>query len=114
MRHDSEPGIRHTVLLLRRGFPERPDAVALADEDGELIAVNDTFLAITGCQTKDLVGRSVFDLDLRVDVEDGPDGDDPGTLRWSSDDRSLEERFRRGRIGFGGAWLNLLDGGIVP
>ncbi len=112
MRHHSEPGPHHNVLLLRRGFPERPDAVAIADEDGELLAVNDTFLTITGCDSKDLVGRSVFDLDLRVELEDGADRN-AETLRWSADEPSLEGRLRNGRIGFGGAWLNLLDGGMA-
>ena len=108
---EPEQAILHgaAVLALNEVFRASPDAMVLAGEDGQLLAVNEEFVRLTGYERGEIVGRNVFDLDLWVDAQAGPE------LTQALQDHhalgGLETRFRTrsGEVRVGQFSLQLID-----
>ncbi len=92
-RNRSEEALRESEERFRVAFKTSPDAMAISRiEDGLFLDVNDGFLQITGYSRDELVGKTVFDLDIWVDHRDREKM--TNALREHGFITNLEARFR--------------------
>jgi len=92
-RNLAEEALRESEERFRVAFKTSPDAMAISRiEDGLFLDVNDGFLQITGYTREELVGKTVFDLDIWVDRRDREKM--TSTLQQHGYVTNLEARFR--------------------
>ncbi|MEE8320044.1 MAG: PAS domain S-box protein, partial [bacterium] len=100
-RMRSEKALRESEERFRTAFRTSPDAMCINTfENGEFIDINDGFLNITGYKRGEVIGKTIFDLDIWQDDKDRQllaDG-----MQAAGQVSSLETGFR------------LKDGSVIP
>ncbi len=105
----AEEALRISEEKFSKAFRSSPDIVTLSTlEDGVLLDVNDTFQEATGYRREEVIGRSVFDLDLWVNPADRERL--VRQLREQGSARNLELAFR---IRTGEIRIGLLSAEII-
>ncbi len=98
-RTRTEKRLRESEELFSRAFNLSPHVVTITSlHTGRLIAVNDTFVSVTGISREEAVGRSTVELGLWVDARERET--ELAALRARGQVRNAEYRFRlrNGRI----------------
>ena len=93
-RKQTEAALRESEEKFAKAFCSSPDAMAITSVmDGRLIDVNDSFVRVAGYEREEVIGRTVFDLNLWVNLSDRATL--MQLLQERGEVRNLEFEFRR-------------------
>ena len=109
-RKRAEEALRISEEKFSRAFRMSPDILTLSSiDDGVLLDVNDTFVKMTGYAREEVIGRSVYQLNLWADPSERQVLVDQ--LRQHGVARNLEFSFR---VKSGDLRIGLLSAEIIP